>query len=171
MSSRLQFSAQRWVVFMSVYDGESFSPGMLHVPPPAARLLSQHRGPWLPARAQRQGTVCSVHAPPTLWQWTVALGKSENHVRTKVGGEQVKAGAGWRGDDDGGVPASLYFKKKKKKATCKQKSLKLKDKAKDKRIFCYHESCFYSQYSVRNGITASRSELLNFSMEGSKFPK
>lgn len=114
MSSRLRFSAQRWVVFMSVYDGESFSPGMLHVPPPGARLLSQHRGPWLPARAQRQGTVCSVHAPPTLWQWTVALGKSENHVRTKLGGEQVKAGAGWRGDDDGGVPASLYFKKKKR---------------------------------------------------------
>lgn len=97
-------------VFMT---GESFSPGMLPVPQPGAWLLSQHRGKWPSASAQRLDIVCSVGrgAPPPP---TVALINSENPIRTKFRWKQVKAGAGWRGEEDEGVPASLYLIKKYK---------------------------------------------------------
>ena len=45
-----------------------------------------------------------------------ASGSHQNKIR-------VKAGAGWRGEEDGGVPASPYFKKKNVKANRKKKMI------------------------------------------------
>lgn len=114
VSSRFQFSAPWWVVFMSVYGGESFSPGMLTCAP--ARSLAAESAQRAMASCQyaEAGHCLFSGCPPPPQQWTVALCKSENHLRTKLGWEQVKPGAGWRGEEDGGVPASPYFKKKKK---------------------------------------------------------
>lgn len=150
LSSRFQSSAQWWVVFMSVYEGESFPPGMLHVPQPGAWLLSQHRGKWRPASVQRQDFVWWMFPR----QGTVVLIKSENHIRTKFGWKQVKAGARWRGKENGGVLASPLKKKMNER-------FKLKDKVKAERVFYYHKSCVLECLKWSNGLTVWVAELLH----------
>lgn len=88
-------------VFMT---GRAF-PGNAPVPPPGAHC-------WVSAEAGG--------LPPVLWGGHClfsgclplrgpqqASGSHQNTIR-------VKAGAGWRGEEDGGVPASPYLKKKYK---------------------------------------------------------
>lgn len=52
-----------------------------------------------------------------------------------MGGIQVKAGAGWRGEEDGADPASPYLKRKKKKLEKKFNNLNSKTKLKIKGSF------------------------------------
>lgn len=103
---------------MSVYDGGELFPRNATCAPAWSLAAESAQRKWPPASAQTQDIVCSVDVPR---QWTVVLIKSENHARTKFWWKQVKAGAGWRGDEDGGVPASPYLKKGKQVQIGKKK--------------------------------------------------
>lgn len=116
LSSRFQFSSQWGIVFMSVYNGERLFPRN------ATCATAWEPGCWV---STKRSGLLPAHRGSALsvWGMLVALIKSENHRRTKFGWKQVTAGARWRGEEDGGVSASLYLKKEKYQSKLEKKKL------------------------------------------------